>query len=498
MHVIPLGAGQDIGKSCVLVSIQDKTIMFDCGMHMGYSDRRKFPDFGFLEKFTDFNMVIDAVVISHFHIDHCGALPYFVERYGYEGPIFMTHPTKATLPMILEDSRRLLEMKNSRDATFTADQVIQSLKNVITIGINETYEFEDGMILRPYYAGHVIGAAMFYVSYKGESVVYTGDFSTMADKHLQSASIEALRPDLLITESTYGGVLRDCKKSKEREMLQIIQKTIDRDGKVLIPIFALGRAQEICLLVENYWERMALNVPIYFSMGLTDKVNDVYSRYANYTNQIIQEKLEHKSVFEFSFIKPYFKRAIEKDGPMLIFATPAMLHSGSSLAIFKAMCSDKRNSIILPGFCSRGTVGDKILHNIKRIEVGKEILDVNLDVHNIAFSAHADMTGIFKIIDQCKPYNIMLVHGDRARMVHLKKKITDELNIPVMMPSNGVMIEIPTNKNTPINVPKEMLEKLVNLNKEEQKVDLYFDTKKENGEIKVVNVQQTFKGAKQL
>ncbi|ORD95112.1 Cleavage and polyadenylation specificity factor subunit [Enterospora canceri] len=490
MHIIPLGAGQDVGKSCILVSIQDKTIMFDCGMHMGYHDRRKFPDFSYFEQFNNFNAVVDVVIISHFHIDHCGALPYFTEVLGFDGPIFMTHPTKAALPIILEDSRKLLEMKNSGDKLlFTTEQINTCLKKVITVNMNETYEIEDNFILRPYYAGHVIGAAMFYVEYKGESVVYTGDFSTLADRHLRSATIDRLSPDLLITESTYGGVLRECKKAKERRMLQIIQDTIDEGGKVLIPIFALGRAQEICLLIENYWERMGLKVPIYFSMGITSKVNDVYSRYSNYTNQTVQEKLEKRNVFDFNFIKPFYRAVLESDEPMVIFATPAMLHSGSSLAIFRSLCGDKRNSVILPGFCSRGTVGEKIMNGLRRIEVGRNVLDVNLNVHNVAFSAHADMAGILKIVEQCRPKNIVLVHGDKSRMQSLKNKIDEELGIPVYHPANGVMIEIPRQRNVAVRVKRELIEKHVILDQNEQEIDLCLEVEKEGEKVVVKSIQ---------
>ena len=490
MYVIPLGAGQDIGKSCILVSIKDKTIMFDCGMHMGFTDKRKFPDFSYFKKTDDINQVLDCIIISHFHIDHCGALPYFTEVLNYNGPIFMTAPTKAVLPIILEDSRKILEMKNNGDRIFTQQQIRNCMKKIITININETYHISNDFYIRPYYAGHVIGAAMFYVYNKGQSVVYTGDFSTLADKHLRSAQIDSVKPDLLITESTYGGVLRECKKVKEREMLQVIQETIDKKGKVLIPIFALGRAQEICLLIDNYWERMNLKVPVYFATGLTEQVNDVYSRFSNFTNQTIQKKLEDKNVFTFKCAKPFYKTSLDIDEPALIFATPAMLHSGSSLAIFKQLCKNENNAVILPGYCSRGTVGEHLLSGMKRIAIGKEIYDVKMKVHNIAFSAHADMTGIIKIIDQCKPKNIMLVHGELTKMKALRNKIKETKDIPVFMPQIGSLIEIPTSNDIKIKIEKKMLEKHVDLDKEEQEIEVMLDIEYKNNEIVAKNIDE--------
>lgn len=493
MQVIPLGAGQDVGKSCILVAIEDKTIMFDCGMHMGYNDKRKFPDFSYIQKLGPLSKVIDCIIISHFHIDHCGALPYFTEILGYNGPIYMTHPTKSALPIILEDSRKILELKNNKDnIVFTQAQINSCMSKIISIDMNETFEVSKGFFIKPYYAGHVIGAAMFYAKYKGQSVVYTGDFSTLADRHLKSAQIDALKPDLLITESTYGGVKRECKKSKERKMLQIIHNTIKNKGKVLIPIFALGRAQEICLLIESYWERMNLKTPIYFSMGLTNQVNDVYSRYSNYTNQTIQEKLETRNVFDFKFIQPFFKTCLDNEDPCVIFATPAMLHSGTSLMIFKQLCRDERNAVILPGYCSRGTIGEMLINGNRKISIGRELYEVRMSVYNIAFSAHADMVGILKILKQCKPKNIMLVHGEAKKMYRLKDEIQVQLKVPVFMPKNGIMVSVPIERSINIKVEEEQLSNFVDLNKSTQGISVCLEIEKDKDEIVATNISNIF------
>ncbi|OQS54641.1 CPSF3L [Ecytonucleospora hepatopenaei] len=489
MEILPLGAGQDVGKSCVLVSIDDKMIMFDCGMHMGYSDKRRFPDFSFLKKLGDLTAVLDGIVISHFHIDHCGALPYFTEVLGYKGPIYMTPPTKAALPIILEDSRKILDLKSNQEYSYTPEHIKNCMKKITVINMNETFYVSKKFFIKPFYAGHVIGAAMFYVVYNGQSVVYTGDFSTLADRHLKSAHIDAIKPNLLIIESTYGGVLKECKKSKEREMLQIIQNVIDRKGKVLIPIFALGRAQEICLLIESYWERLGLKTPIYFSMGLTDRVNDVYSRFSSFTNQTTQEKMETQNVFEFKFIQPFYKSCLESENPCVIFATPAMLHSGSSLMIFKALCRDAKNAVILPGYCSRGTIGELLINGVRKIALGRETFDVRMDVHNIAFSAHADMAGIFKIIRQSQPKNIMLVHGEKTRMIKLKKAILEEVDVPIFMPMNGTQVSIPIHREVEIKIEKQELMKHVDLSKNKQKIEMCLELDFSEDEVYATNIQ---------
>jgi integrator complex subunit 11 len=175
MNIIALGAGQEVGRSCIVLNINNKTVMFDCGMHMGYSDSRKFPDFQSLSKTGNFDKIIDCVLISHFHLDHCGSLPYFTEILGYNGPIYMTYPTKAVLPIILEDCQKILSMKSRGSEIYSLEDIGKCMNKIIPINMNETIEISKDFTITPYYAGHVIGAAMFYVRVGDQSVVYTGD-----------------------------------------------------------------------------------------------------------------------------------------------------------------------------------------------------------------------------------------------------------------------------------------------------------------------------------
>lgn len=492
MRVIPLGAGQDVGKSCIVVTIKDKTIMFDCGIHLGYNDSRKLPNFDYFNESHCGRHFVDIIVISHFHIDHCGSLPYFVETTQFDGLIFMTHPTRAALPIVLEDCKKIFESKSQMEnQLYNTEQINNCLSKVVALNMEETYEIEQEFIIRPYYAGHVIGAAMFFVRYLDETVVYTGDFSTIPDRYLRGATIDCLRPDLLITESTYGNVVRDSRKSKEREMILAIHKTIEANGKVLIPSFALGRAQEICLLLKNYCERVGLTVPIYFTTGLIDKINDIYLKFASYTNESLDQPLKIQSILNSKFVQPFEKEYLDFPGPMIIFATPAMLINGPSLSIFKSICHDPKNTIILPGYCSKGTIGEKIINGLKRIEIGKNIYDINMKVYNISLSGHADMSGILKIIGQCKPENVMLVHGDKGKMNILKEKIKAEFEIPVYYPPNDTLIEIPTNKKIPILVNKNLIQKFVDLEVETQNINLCFDIEKDSEEKVIVkSIQQ--------
>jgi len=487
MKAIPLGAGQEIGKSCVIVASGNRVIMFDCGMHIGYSDSRMFPDFSFLSRTGEFDAVLDAIVISHFHLDHCGALPYFTEILGYSGPIYMTPPTHAVMPILLSDCQKILESKcRDRSLIYNEHQIESCMRKIRRIEMNETIQILSGTYLRPYYAGHVIGAAMFYLIMGDEKIVYTGDYNTNADRHLCSAWIDSVKPDLLITEATYGSLIRDCRRARERKFLQMIHECVKRGGVALIPIFALGRAQELCLLLESYWERMGLQVPIYITGALTEKANEIYKKYINYTKCNFKENLTDKNMFDFKFIKPYVRNA-EFQGPCVIFSTPAMLHSGMSLKIFGNICHSENNLLILPGYCVRGTLGDQVLCGSKEIEIHNKKYVVRLQIENLSFSAHADVMGIMKIIEQCKPKKIMLVHGSTSRMQSLARTIKRHVDIEVYMPQNGTVIDLPNDDVIDLRISRDEYDRYFNGYESEQVINISGDLLIEKDGLVITN-----------
>uniref|UniRef100_A0A8C1VJU5 Integrator complex subunit 11 n=1 Tax=Cyprinus carpio TaxID=7962 RepID=A0A8C1VJU5_CYPCA len=253
IKVTPLGKRFDVGRSCILVSIGGKNIMLDCGMHMGYNDDRRFPDFSYVTQNGRLTEFLDCVIISHFHLDHCGALPYMSEMVGYDGPIYMTHPTKAICPILLEDFRKI-----------TVDK-------------------------------------------KGETNFFTSQ------------------------------MIKD--------------------------------SQELCILLETFWERMNLKAPIYFSTGLTEKANHYYKLFITWTNQKIRKTFVQRNMFEFKHIKAFDRSYADNPGPMVVFATPGMLHAGQSLQIFKKWAGNEKNMLIMPGYCVQGTVGHKILNGQKKLEM---------------------------------------------------------------------------------------------------------------------------------
>ncbi|KAE9551860.1 hypothetical protein FO519_004934 [Halicephalobus sp. NKZ332] len=459
IEFIPLGAGQDVGRSCILCKINRYNVLLDCGMHMGYSDSRRFPDFQQITGGQSLTKFLDCVIISHFHLDHCGALPYMSEMVGYEGPIYMTYPSKSIVPVLLEDFRKVVTEFKGEKGFFTSQHIQQCMRKVIPVDLHEVVNVVGDLWIQPFYAGHVLGAAMFLVSSGSRSILYTGDYNMTPDRHLGAASVlPGLKPDVLISETTYASTIRDSKRARERDFLQKIHEVVSGGGKVLIPVFALGRAQELCILLESYWERLNLKVPVYFSPGLAEKANQYYRLFIGWTNENIKETFAERNMFDFKHIKPFDLQRANDPGPMVLFSTPGMLHGGQSLRVFKLWCEDEKNMIIMPGYCVGGTIGARVIQGQKRIEIENRIYDIKLKVAYMSFSAHADAKGIIQLIRHVEPRNVMFVHGENEKMEFLKKRVEKDFGLKVFKPANGEHISVEVPEFCKLSISREVYE----------------------------------------
>ncbi|KAL3843974.1 hypothetical protein ACJIZ3_001377 [Penstemon smallii] len=449
IECLVLGAGQEVGKSCVVVTINGKRIMFDCGMHMGYSDMRRYPDFSLIPKSncSDFTNSLACVIITHFHLDHIGALPYFTEVCGYNGPIYMTYPTKALAPLMLEDYRKVMVDRRGEEETFTSEDIVECMKKVTAVDLKQTVQVDKDLQIRAYYAGHVLGAAMIYAKVGDAGMVYTGDYNMTPDRHLGAARIDRLQLDLVITESTYATTYRDSKYAREREFLKAVHNCIAGGGKVLIPTFALGRAQELCMLLDDYWERMNLKVPIYFSSGLTIQANMYYQILINWTSQKVKDTFTTRNAFDFKNVCSFDRSLITAPGPCVLFATPGMVSGGFSLEVFKQWAPSEQNLVMLPGYCVAGTIGHKLMSAKipTQIHLDQDTrIDVRCQIHQLSFSPHTDAKGIMDLVKFLSPKHVMLVHGEKPNMATLKEKIRSELGIKCYDPANNETVCIPS------------------------------------------------------
>ena len=482
IKIFPLGAGQEVGRSCLIITINGYRIMLDCGVHMGYNEERKFPEFQrLLKKFKkllnneekdlsnnsnnnerynsnnnnnssnnnnntykfvdqknvqDYHNIVDLLIISHFHLDHCGALPFFTELLGYKGPILCSQPTKAILPVTLEDFRKVMSEYKGQVSILRPEQIKNCVAKIQTIEINETRVFNNDIKVTCFYAGHVLGACMFLIDVNGNRVTYTGDCNTIIDRHLSGAYMPKIYPDVLMTETTYGDKVRETKRIREREFLKKIEETLSKGGKVLIPIFALGRAQELCILIDTYWKRTNNKAPIYFIGPMAQKVNFYYKLFQNWMNPAVKNAFTQRNVFDFKFVQQSDKSLMGVEVPMVIFATPGMLHGGFSLNMFKKIAPEAKNCVIIPGYCSPGTVGNRILNGEKIIEIDGENIEVKCEVYYMSFSAHADQKGLLQLISNISPKNLMLIHGDFEAMKKFKETCQSQIPAKIIMPEN--------------------------------------------------------------
>ncbi|XP_044745051.1 cleavage and polyadenylation specificity factor 73 [Coccinella septempunctata] len=419
----PLGAGQEVGRSCIMVEFKGKKIMLDCGIHPGLSGMDALPFVDLIEADE-----IDLLLISHFHLDHCGALPWFLLKTNFKGRCFMTHATKAIYRWLLSDYIKVSNIATEQ-MLYTEADLEASMDKIETINFHEEKEIL-GIKFWAYNAGHVLGAAMFMLEIAGIKILYTGDFSRQEDRHLMAAEIPTVHPDVLITESTYGTHIHEKREEREGRFTNLVHDIVNRGGRCLIPVFALGRAQELLLILDEYWTQHPElhDIPIYYASSLAKKCMAVYQTYINAMNDKIKRQIAVNNPFVFKHISnlkgiDHF----EDVGPCVIMASPGMMQSGLSRELFESWCTDPKNGVIIAGYCVEGTLAKTILSEPEEITtmLGQK-LPLKMSVDYISFSAHTDYQQTSEFIRILKPLHVVLVHGEQNEMSRLKAALIRE------------------------------------------------------------------------
>jgi len=445
MVIKPLGAGQEVGRSCHLLEFKDKRILLDCGIHPGLSGVDALP-------FTDMIEAdkIDLLLVSHFHLDHAGSLPHFLQKTTFRGKCFMTHATKAIYRWLLSDFIKVSNIATEQ-MLFTEKDLENSMEKIETLNFHEEKEV-GGIKFWAYNAGHVLGAAMFMIEIAGVRVLYTGDFSREEDRHLMAAEIPTIRPDVLIVESTYGTHIHDNREIRENRFTSTIHDIVTRGGRCLIPVFALGRAQELLLILDEFWAAHPElhEIPIYYASSLAKKCMAVYQTFINAMNEKIRRNISVHNPFVFKHISN-LKGIDHFDdvGPCVILASPGMMQSGLSRELFESWCTDSKNGCIVAGYCVEGTLAKHILSEPEEITTMSGLkLPLKMQVSYISFSAHADYRQTSGFIRELKPPHVILVHGEANEMNRLKSALTreyeadPETNITFYNPRNTQAVDL--------------------------------------------------------
>ncbi|CAA7029655.1 unnamed protein product [Microthlaspi erraticum] len=440
--ITPLGAGNEVGRSCVYMSFRGKTVLFDCGIHPAYSGMAALPYFDEIDPST-----VDVLLITHFHVDHAASLPYFLEKTTFKGRVFMTHATKAIYKLLLTDYVKVSKV-SVEDMLFDEQDINKSMDKIEVIDFHQTVEV-NGIKFWCYTAGHVLGAAMFMVDIAGVRILYTGDYSREEDRHLRAAELPQFSPDICIIESTSGVQLHQPRHIREKRFTDAIRSTVLGGGRVLIPAFALGRAQELLLILDEYWANHSElhNIPIYYASPLAKKCMAVYQTYILSMNDRIRNQFANSNPFVFKHISALNSIDDFRDvGPSVVMASPGGLQSGFSRQLFDIWCSDKKNSCIIPGYMVEGTLAKKIVNEPKEVTLMNGLTaPLNMQVHYVSFSAHADYAQTSTFLKELMPPNIVLVHGEANEMMRLKQKLLTEFpdgNTKIMTPKNCESVEL--------------------------------------------------------
>ncbi|TFK44227.1 mRNA 3'-end-processing protein YSH1 [Crucibulum laeve] len=449
LSITLLGAGQEVGRSCCVLQYRGRTIVCDTGVHPAYSGMASLPFIDELDWST-----VDAILITHFHLDHAAALTYITEKTNFKdgkGKVYMTHPTKAVHKFMMQDYVRM--SSSSSDALFSPLDMQISLADIIPVSAHQLITVCPGVSFTPYHAGHVLGACMFLIDIAGLKILYTGDYSREEDRHLVKAELPPIRPDVLIVESTFGVHNLEAREDKEQRFTSLVHSIIRRGGHVLLPTFALGRAQELLLILDEYWKKHPdlHNVPVYYASSLARKCMAVYQTYIHTMNSNIRSrfaKRDNPFVFKHISNVPHgrgWEKKIAEGPPCVVLASPGFMDVGPSRELFELWASDSRNGLIITGYSIEGTLARDIMDEPDEFTSLKgHTIQRKISVHEVSFSAHVDYQQNAEFIETVKAQHVVLVHGAKGNMAQLRAAMTSRFKAK----DEDVKIHTPRNLET--------------------------------------------------
>ncbi len=431
-----LGGFREVGRSSLLLETNHSKILIDCGispepgikgMDTSTAENKAFP---YLDSANITINDLDAVILTHAHMDHMGFVPYLF-KFGYNGPVYCTPPSRDLAALLLYDYTRLVQ-KAGGNPIYGEKDIKTMLTHMITRDYGEVTNVTDEIKLTYHNAGHILGSGIVHL-HIGEgmyNIVDTGDMKYGFTRLFDPADTRYPRIDALFIESTYGGP-RDITQDRQQSevaLMDSIKKTVQGGGKVLIPLFAVGRSQEIMLAIENSVStnpNYKLDVPVYLD-GMILEASAIHTAYPEYLKAGLRNRiLNNNSPFEseiFEVAKGERSEILEK-GPAVILASGGMLNGGASLEYFKAMAEDPKNMIIFVGFNSAGSFGRRIQNGLSETalpgEDGKmNPVKINMQVRTIeGFSGHSDRRQFASFIDHLRPSarKIFTMHGEESK-----------------------------------------------------------------------------------
>lgn len=453
-----LGASMEVGRSAVLVDTTESKILLDCGLKPSQYEE----EFPLLEQ-IDLGE-LDAVVLSHAHMDHVGCLPYLY-KYGYKGPIYMTDPTKYLTYILLTDYVELKE-REGQITPYTKSDVETLMYHIITLDYEEVTDIAPDVKLTLYDAGHEIGSSLIHLHIGNGryNVLYTGDFKFSRTNLLNKAINKFKRVEMLIMESTYGGRddVQPPRVEAENILAKTITETVEKRGKVLIPAFSTGRAQEILYILNKKMKEGALKgVPIYVDGMIVETLN-AYLMYPHFLNREVADEI-------YNGVNPFassgnieiierakriedrinqIARITQDDRPGVIIAPHGMLNGGPILDYFVHLAPDERNKLVFVSYQAENTLGRRILSGereflVRSISMGETKVDMRMGVVSIpGFSGHSDRRELMKYVEtlEPRPKKVVLIHGEPSKIISLATSIEIRYKLTTLIPKVGERI----------------------------------------------------------
>tara|TARA_Y100000310_G_scaffold345406_1_gene464612 strand:- start:7212 stop:9116 length:1905 start_codon:yes stop_codon:yes gene_type:complete len=450
IRITALGAARQVGRSCFLLQTPESSILLDCGQNVAAPDDYAYPFFDAPELRID---QLDAVIVSHAHVDHSSLVPLLF-KYGYKGPVYCTAPTRDITSLLGLDIIGIAQ-KDAKTPLYSSTEIKEMVKHTIILDYEEVTDITPDIRLTLYDAGHILGSALVHL-HIGDGVhnfVYTGDFNYELSNLLAPSNTRFPRVETLMLESTYGTKEESSMTRQEAEnyVIDVVEKTLNNEGKVLFPVLGVGRSQELMVIFERLMrEGKIKKVPIYIQ-GLVWDINAIHTAYPDFFNNRIKKQIFHQGnnpftsdIFQQIGSRKEMEQVWSSGEPCIIMATSGMLTGGASVEYFKELCENPKNSLILTSYQGPGSLGRRLEEGEK--EIGfmarahkQEMLKVNMEIHSVhGFTGHStykQLIGYVKNVTP-RPKKVIFVHGESSRCLEMASTIHKMFRIETLAPKN--------------------------------------------------------------
>lgn len=437
IRVTALGGFREVGRSCILLQTPQSKVLLDCGLSVS-SGTKPFP---YLDA-PEFNLqALDAIVISHAHLDHAGLLPYLYE-YGYRGPIYCTRPTRDMMTMLQLDYIGICQRENKK-APYTSKGIEEMIKHCIPLEYGEVTDITPDMRLTLENAGHLLGSSTAHV-HIGDglyNILYTADMKFEKTKLFDPTSTDYTRVEGIIIESTYGGSTLPSHRDGEDFLVENVKRVVDRGGRVLIPTFAVGRAQDVIAILSD----SDIDVPIYLDGMLWD-ATAIHTAYPEFMSKSIQNRILHKGRNPFTDTRlkaigsqKERENVMNSVHPCVVLATSGMLVGGPAMEYLRNFAAEEKNMLLFVGYQAEGTMGRRIQKGWKHIQLenNERGLEMKMEIATVeGLSGHSDKNQLIGFIRNLatKPRKIILNHGENTTCVELSRDVRRELRSETVVP----------------------------------------------------------------